>query len=51
VGAPDPRRRTCVAAWLENGGETELDDWRVEYRPPRMSAEREAELLRLASSE
>ncbi len=40
-----------VAAWLENGGETELDDWRVEYRPPRMSAEREAELLRLASSE
>ena len=43
--------RTCVAAWLENGGETELDDWRVEYRPPRMSAEREAELLRLASSE
>jgi 2'-hydroxyisoflavone reductase len=40
-----------VAAWLENGGETELDDWRVEYRPPRMSAERETELLRLASSE
>jgi 2'-hydroxyisoflavone reductase len=40
-----------IAAWLENGGETELDDWRVEYRPPRMSAEREAELLRLASPE
>ena len=40
-----------VAAWLDNGGETELDDWRVEYRPPRMSVEREAELLRLASSE
>ena len=40
-----------VAAWLENGGEMELDDWRDEYRPRRMSAEREAELLRLARSE
>ena len=36
-----------IAAWLENGGEAELDDWRAEHRPPRMSAEREAALSRL----
>ena len=36
-----------VRAWLEAGGEAELDDWRAEHRPPRMSREREAELLRL----
>jgi nucleoside-diphosphate-sugar epimerase len=48
-----PVRETVddIALWLENGGETELDDWREEHRPRRMSAEREAELLRLASSE
>ena len=38
-----------VAAWLRAGGEDELDDWRAEHRPPPMSAEREAELLRAAS--
>ena len=27
-----------VAAWLEAGGEAELDDWRAEHRPPLMSA-------------
>jgi hypothetical protein len=32
------------------GRRDELDDWRAEYRPPRMSAEREAVLLRLARS-
>ena len=44
------RQLDDIAAWLEHGGERELDDWRVEYRPPRMSAEREAALLRLARS-
>jgi nucleoside-diphosphate-sugar epimerase len=33
-----------VAAWLREG--PELPDWRAEHRPSRMSAEREAELLR-----
>ena len=36
-----------IATWLENGGEAELDEWRAEHRPPRMSAEREAALSRL----
>jgi 2'-hydroxyisoflavone reductase len=36
-----------IRAWLENGGERELDDWRSEHRPPKMSAEREATLFRL----
>jgi nucleoside-diphosphate-sugar epimerase len=36
-----------VSDWLRNGGERELDDWRSEHRPPKMSAEREAALLRL----
>ena len=36
-----------IWTWLQNGGEAELDDWRAEHRPPRMSAEREAALLRL----
>jgi nucleoside-diphosphate-sugar epimerase len=36
-----------VRAWLEAGGERELDDWRAEHRPPRMSREREDALLRL----
>lgn len=36
-----------VRAWLENGGEHELQDWRSEHRPPTMSAEREAALFRL----
>jgi 2'-hydroxyisoflavone reductase len=36
-----------IATWLENGGEAELDDWRSEHRPPRMTAEREAALVRL----
>jgi nucleoside-diphosphate-sugar epimerase len=35
-----------IAGWLREGGEDELDDWRAEHRPPPMSAEREAELLR-----
>ncbi len=33
-----------VDAWLREA--PELPDWRAEHRPPRMSAEREAELLR-----
>jgi nucleoside-diphosphate-sugar epimerase len=37
-----------VRAWLEHGGEAELDDWRAEHRPPRMSREREEALLRAA---
>jgi nucleoside-diphosphate-sugar epimerase len=35
-----------VDAWLREG--PELPDWRSEHRPPPMSAEREAELLRRA---
>jgi nucleoside-diphosphate-sugar epimerase len=35
-----------VDAWLREA--PELPDWRAEHRPPRMSAEREAELLRRA---
>jgi nucleoside-diphosphate-sugar epimerase len=34
-----------VWAWLRDGGEAELDEWRSEYRPPRMAAERERQLL------
>ncbi len=37
-----------VDAWLREG--PELPDWRAEHRPPRMSAEREAELLRRSRS-
>jgi nucleoside-diphosphate-sugar epimerase len=33
--------------WLQAGGEAELDGWRAEHRPPKMSAEREAALIRL----
>jgi nucleoside-diphosphate-sugar epimerase len=36
-----------IATWLENGGEAELDEWRSEHRPGKMSAEREAALTRL----
>lgn len=36
-----------IATWLERGGEAELDEWRAEHRPPRMSAEREEALSRL----
>lgn len=36
-----------VRTWLESGGGTELGDYRSEHRPPEMSAEREAALLRL----
>src|SRR4051794_6849105 len=36
-----------IARWLQNGGEAELDEWRSEHRPPRMSREREAALSRL----
>jgi 2'-hydroxyisoflavone reductase len=36
-----------IATWLENGGEAELDEWRAEHRPPRMTPEREAALFRL----
>jgi 2'-hydroxyisoflavone reductase len=34
-----------VDAWLREG--PDLPDWRAEHRPPRMSAEREAQLLSL----
>jgi 2'-hydroxyisoflavone reductase len=36
-----------VWAWLRDGGESELDEWRSEHRPPPMSVDREAELLAL----
>ncbi|MDA0179137.1 NAD-dependent epimerase/dehydratase family protein [Solirubrobacter phytolaccae] len=36
-----------VRSWLENGGADELHDWRSEFRPKPMSAEREAALFRL----
>jgi nucleoside-diphosphate-sugar epimerase len=36
-----------VRKWLELGGEAELDGWREEMRPPRMSREREDALFRL----
>lgn len=34
-----------VWAWLRGGGESELDEWRAEHRPPPMSPARERELL------
>jgi nucleoside-diphosphate-sugar epimerase len=34
-----------VWAWLRDGGESELDEWRSEHRPPPMAPERERELL------
>jgi 2'-hydroxyisoflavone reductase len=37
-----------VWAWLREGGEAELTDWSAANRPPRMSAERERELLALS---
>jgi 2'-hydroxyisoflavone reductase len=36
-----------VWAWLREGGEAELDDWRAEHRPPPMPPARERELLDL----
>ena len=36
-----------IATWLESGGEAELDEWRSEHRPAKMSAEREEALFRL----
>src|SRR4051794_3833067 len=36
-----------VRTWLQQGGERELNDWRSEHRPPRMSKEREEALFRL----
>jgi 2'-hydroxyisoflavone reductase len=34
-----------VWAWLRDGGESELDEWRSEHRPPPMPEERERALL------
>jgi nucleoside-diphosphate-sugar epimerase len=34
-----------VCAWLRDGGEAELDEWRSEHRPPPMSSAREHMLL------
>jgi 2'-hydroxyisoflavone reductase len=34
-----------VWAWLRDGGEAELDEWRSEHRPPPMSSAREHMLL------
>ena len=34
-----------VWAWLRDGGESELDEWRSEHRPPTMKADREKALL------
>src|SRR4051812_5839200 len=39
-----------VRRWLQEGGEAELDGWREEHRPLRMSREREDALLRLGAS-
>jgi hypothetical protein len=36
-----------VATWLETGGEAELDEWRSDHRPGKMSAQREETLIRL----
>ncbi|WP_037494879.1 NAD-dependent epimerase/dehydratase family protein [Solirubrobacter soli] len=36
-----------IARWLESGGEDELDEWRSEHRPGKMSREREEALFRL----
>src|SRR4051794_27698842 len=36
-----------VARWLERGGEAELDEWRSQHRPAKMSREREQTLFRL----
>jgi 2'-hydroxyisoflavone reductase len=36
-----------IATWLESGGEAELDEWRSEHRPAKMSREREEALFRL----
>jgi hypothetical protein len=32
-------------AWLRDGGEAELGDWRAEHRPRGLSPERERALL------
>jgi 2'-hydroxyisoflavone reductase len=34
-----------VWAWLRDGGESELDEWRSEHRPPPMMSAREHQLL------
>jgi nucleoside-diphosphate-sugar epimerase len=34
-----------VWQWLRDGGERELDEWRADLRPPRMSQDRERALL------
>jgi hypothetical protein len=34
-----------IWAWLRDGGESELDEWRSEHRPPPMSEERERALV------
>ena len=34
-----------VWSWLRAGGESELDEWRSEHRPPPMPSRRENELL------
>jgi 2'-hydroxyisoflavone reductase len=34
-----------VWAWLRDGGEAELDEWRSEHRPPEMNVAREHALL------
>ena len=34
-----------VWAWLRDGGEAELDEWRSEHRPPPMPVDREHALL------
>jgi 2'-hydroxyisoflavone reductase len=36
-----------IATWLDDGGEAELDEWRAEHRPAKMSREREEALFRL----
>jgi nucleoside-diphosphate-sugar epimerase len=47
-GRPVAETVADVWEWLQRGGEAELTDWSAHNRPPRMSAERERELLALA---
>ena len=45
AGRGDGRGHLDLAA--KTAARRELDDWRAEHRPPKMSAEREAALFRL----
>jgi 2'-hydroxyisoflavone reductase len=44
-GQPIAQTVADVWAWLRDGGESELDEWRSEHRPSVMNPDREQELL------